>query len=103
MRKKIIYLIAVCMLSLSSVSATVPGEKAYLFVTENYVVQSGDTLDSITEHYIVKNTYGPREFKEFREGIRENNYKILKDRDIEKGDTLVITYWVKNPNVVGED
>lgn len=83
------------------VNASVPGEKAYLLVTENYTVQDNDTLDSITKHYIVKNTYGKREFKEFRDGIIELNYNIFKERNIRKGDNLVINYWIPNPNNTG--
>ena len=41
-----------------------------------------------------KNTYGPRELREFIEGIRELNEWLLQ-RDIAAGDTLRINYWEK--------
>jgi cytochrome c oxidase assembly protein Cox11 len=77
-------------------SATVPGEKTYRLVTENYVVQNGDTLDSIARYYINKNTYGAREITEFREGIRELNWDIIGKGDVKSGEVLQINYWIPN-------
>jgi len=96
-------LVAISLFLLTSVAnAMTPGEKAYCLVTENYTVQNNDTLDSITRRYIVKNTYGKREFHEFRDGIIELNYDIFKQRDIRKGDNLVITYWIPNEDTKDE-
>lgn len=96
--KKILLLTIImsCAFGVAMATATVPGEKPYRLVTENYVVQDGDTLDSIAMYYIKKNTYGPREINEFREGIRELNYDMIKDGDVKKGEMLKINYWISN-------
>ena len=99
--KKILLLTIIMSCAFGVAMATVPGEKAYRLVTENYVVQDGDTLDSIARYYIKKNTYGPREINEFREGIRELNYDMIKDGDVKKGEMLKINYWI--PNQSAED
>lgn len=69
-------------------------------VTETYIVQAGDTLDAISYRYMTKNDYGPRDVREFREGIIENNWdKVFAGRTphglLMPGDKLVINYWVK--------
>ncbi|MDU2063752.1 MAG: LysM peptidoglycan-binding domain-containing protein [Sporomusaceae bacterium] len=72
-------------------------EQPVQFVEETYVVQPGDTIDGIASEYIRKNTGTRRDFLEFREGIIEHNYDLLKDREshvmIYPGDRLKITYW----------
>lgn len=79
------------------VGATVP-EDAQL-VTETYIVSSGEGLDKISYIFMAKNTYGSRYLPEFREGIVQNNWELLKDRYphgmIKGGDKLVICYWVR--------
>ena len=69
----------------------------YQHVTENYIVKSGDTLWSIAEKYMAKNTYGKRDIREFYHGIIEVNYdtvfKDRPDRAIHPGDNLEIHYW----------
>lgn len=60
-------------------------------VEEKYIVKDGDTLDSITHEFIIKNTYGIREFREFREGIKEVNEII--DDTVHPGQVLQIFYW----------
>ena len=67
----------------------------YSFITEKYTVLKNDTLFSITQKFMNKNTYGKREFNEFREGIIENNPQ-LDGRDVLTDEVLIITYWVKN-------
>lgn len=69
--------------------------KPYVLIQEEYTVMQGDTLDSITNSHIIKNTYGTREFLEFREGIKQLNPQLL-NRPIETGETLHINYWVNN-------
>lgn len=82
----------------NTVFAIAPGEKTYRLVSEDYVVQSGDTLDSITKYYMKKNTYGPREYNEFLEGICELNYKVIKE-GIKAGDVIRVNYWIPNQGV----
>jgi nucleoid-associated protein YgaU len=70
-------------------------------VTETYTVQPGDTLWNIAEKYIVKNTYGPRDIREFQEGIVEANNEVFRGRVpklIIPGDVLIIKYWVREDN-----
>ena len=64
-------------------------------VEETHVVEAGETLEDITFEYMQKNTYGKREFYEFRSGIIELN-PWLMERSIEEGDALKINYWVNN-------
>ena len=67
-------------------------------VSETYVVQQGDTLWGISAKYIDKNTFGPREIREFYHGIIELNYEaVFAGRQtgvIYPGDSLKINYWV---------
>jgi nucleoid-associated protein YgaU len=64
--------------------------------TETYIVQSGDTLWTISEKYMVKNK-GPRDIREFYQGIIELNYdSVFVGRvpgTIYPGDRLKINYW----------
>lgn len=67
-------------------------------VSETYTVKCGDTLWDISQQYIVKNTYGPREIREFYHGIIELNYDLFADRmpgEIHPGDKIKINYFVK--------
>lgn len=65
-------------------------------VSELYTVQQGDTLLSIAEQYIGKNTYGPRQLNEFAEGIREANSRAFVNGSyVRAGEVLVIRYWVR--------
>lgn len=66
--------------------------------SEIYIVQPGDTLWTIAETYIQKNTYGPREIREFYYGIIEGNWPLFEGRQpgaIYPGDKLTITWWEK--------
>jgi nucleoid-associated protein YgaU len=69
-------------------------------VTETYIVQSGDVLWIIAAKYMDKNTYGPREIREFYQGIIELNYDdVFAGREpglVLPGDRLKINYWVKD-------
>lgn len=81
-------------------------------VEEIYTVKSGDTLWTVGERYMEKNTYAPRDIREFCEGIYELNYEaVFMDREAQgaarpkevfPGDELKIRYWVKSTNLGGE-
>jgi len=91
MKKAIIAMMAVfCLVGTNAEAA----DRNWNFVEASYTVQHGDTLEKIAEKYMEKNTYGPRELREFIEGIRELNEWLLQ-RDIAAGDTLRINYWEK--------
>jgi len=88
--KKIFSAIAVGAVALVSMGA-VDG-KDYRLVEEIYVVQSGDTLQTIGETYMAKNTYGRRYLPEFIEGIKEENNLT---GEVEPGQKIRITWWEK--------
>ena len=68
----------------------------YHVVEEVYTVQEGDTLWSIGEAFVEKNTYGQRYLPEFIEGIKQNNDFLVESHgQVEPGQKLRITYWVK--------
>ena len=68
----------------------------YRVVEEVYTVQEGDTLWSIGEAFVEKNTYGQRYLPEFIEGIKQNNDFLVESHgQVEPGQKLRITYWVK--------
>lgn len=74
-------------------------------VEEVYVVQKNDTLWTVGEKFIVKNTYSRRDLREFTEGLYEANYDdVFRDREAQGwarpkevfvGDTLRVRYWVR--------
>lgn len=67
-------------------------------IEETYIVQACDTLDSVANTFAQKaNITNEKAIKVFREGIVENNYQILQNRqahEIENGDTIKIIYWL---------
>lgn len=67
-------------------------------VEDSYIVKPGDTLWSISEEFLKKNTGGRRYILEFKSGIRELN-PWLADRasecELYPGDVVRINYWVK--------
>lgn len=71
--------------------------RTWTVVHVSYEVQKGDTLDSIAEKYVQKNTYGARDVNEFREGIKELNGWLLT-RNLKQGDIIRINYWEKVNN-----
>ena len=93
MIKNIILMVMVLVIGYSSICFA----GSYKLVQDKYVVQIGDSLDSITLVYMSKNTYGQREFKEFREGIMEIN-SWLMTRALKQGDIIRINYWEKVNN-----
>jgi hypothetical protein len=70
----VLIIIALLILALSSCGAAEP--KGTL-TTETYIVQPGDTLWSISEKYITKNTAGPRDIREFYHMVIEINYDTV--------------------------
>lgn len=66
----------------------------WVLIQDVHYVQEGETLDEITRTYMKKNTYGVREFYEFREGIIELNN--LHDNHVVPGQKLRINYWVED-------
>ena len=71
-------------------------DKSAVLVEETYVVQPGDTLWSISETYLAKNTGTRRYILEYKSGIEEMNPWLLERHGmIYPGDRLNITYWVK--------
>lgn len=66
-----------------------------------YIVQPGDTLWSIAYEYVGKNTYGPRDVREFKSGIEQlNPWLKTSERQygglVLPGDELIIHYWTKD-------
>ena len=88
--KKVFYLLVDMMIMTCSNCLANP----YQLVEVEYTVQAGDSLDSIAQAYMAKNTYGPRELKEFKSGIVQLNTWLL-DRDVQAGDTVRVNYWVR--------
>lgn len=66
------------------------------YVTEMYTVQPNDSLTSVSERYIGKNTGTVRQIDEFREGIKELNFDVIGDGEVKAGEVLKIGYWIKN-------
>lgn len=69
-------------------------QKLAVYVTEIYQVSKEETLDSVTAKFIWRNTYAPRGYDEFKQGIVELNPWLLK-RALHDKDQLEIRYWRK--------
>ena len=89
MKKTILILITV--LFISGTCAAQP----YKFVHHEYTVQAGDTLDTIAENFCKKNTYGPRDIKEFRQGIIEINESLWTSTEVKEGQKIYINWFEK--------
>lgn len=69
----------------------------YRIVEEVYTVRQGDTLWTIGENFMEKNTYGRRYLPEFIEGIKQLNDELVESHgQVEPGQKLRITYWVNS-------
>ena len=71
----------------------------WVLIHDVHYVTDGETLDEITKAYMAKNTYGLRNFKEFREGIIELNGLRGKTK-LYAGQELNINYWVTPEEVL---
>ncbi|MBU2701111.1 nucleoid-associated protein YgaU [Sporomusaceae bacterium BoRhaA] len=65
------------------------------YVTVTYTVTKSDTLQTIAERFIVKNTGTVRQIDEFREGIRELNFDVIGNDEVKPGQILKIGWWEK--------
>ena len=69
----------------------------YRIVEETYTVQQGDTLWTIGEAFMAKNTYGRRYLPEYIEGIKQLNEELVESHgQVEPGQKLRVTYWVNS-------
>ena len=73
-------------------------EPKWVLIHDVHYVMNGEDLDQITRVYMKKNTYGPRGFKEFREGIIELNG--LRGKTVSPGQELSINYWVRPEDII---
>lgn len=98
-QRDILIIIGIIMLLVLALSSCGNAEPKGTLVTETYIVQNNDNLWNISRKYMEKNTYGPREIREFYHGIIELNWDtVFKDRPdcmIYPGDELKINYFVK--------
>ena len=92
MKKKALLALALIALAGGNCEAAETEHYTWTVVHATYVAEENDTLDSITAKYIQRNTYGVRDFNEFKEGIKELNEWLLK-REVRAGDQLRINYW----------
>ena len=65
----------------------------WVLIHDVHYVMNGESLDQIVRDYMTKNTYGPRGFEEFREGIIELN-GLRGKTELHDGQELKINYWV---------
>jgi hypothetical protein len=67
-------------------------------IEDTYTVQQGDSLWSVSEEFLQKNTGGRRYILEFKSGIKELNPWLLErpsECELYPGDILKINYFVK--------
>ena len=73
----------------------------WVLIHDVHYVMDGEDLDQIAKAYMKKNTYGPRGFEEFREGIIELNG--LRDNPVVyTGQELRINYWIKPEEILNK-
>lgn len=102
MLKKIILavMLVAATVILSGFSTSEAAMPKWVLIHDVHYVMDGETLDQIARDYMAKNTYGPREFKEFREGIIELN-NLRGKTELHTGQELSINYWVKPEDIIG--
>lgn len=64
-------------------------------IEETYTVQDGDTLRSISEHYLEKNTANRQYILEFEHNIKDLNPELKQSDFLYPGQKINIQYWVK--------
>ena len=74
----------------------------WVLIHDVHYVMNGENLDSITRVYMKKNTYGHRDFKEFREGIIELN-GLRGKTELHAGQELKINYWATPEDILKGD
>ena len=92
--KKIVVVLMMVSMMISGVAYA--NDKPWKLIEDTYVVQEGDTIDSIADVFIKKNTYAARGHGEFVSGIRELNEELWHGEDVYVGEVLRINYWIKN-------
>jgi len=98
LKRKLVIRTATVM-AVALLAAPVGGSCKQKLVETSYEVKDGDTLRSISEMYMAKNTGGLRYILEFESGIKELNPWLLS-RSVESkvlaGDELSINYFVED-------
>lgn len=93
MLKKIILVVTLLTATVVFTGFSEAAMPKWVLIHDAHHVVEGETLDSITRDYMKKNTYGPRGFDEFREGIIDLN-NLRGDPVVHPGQELRINYWV---------
>ena len=94
---RVIVAVGLALCALVYMGGTYAEESGQRLVETTYTVQTGDTLWSVSEAYLKKNTGGRRYILEFEEGIKELNPWLLEREGwtLYPGDKLRVNYWVK--------
>ena len=67
-----------------------------VLVEDTHIVRHGESLWSISEDYMKRNTGGRRYIMEFMEGIKElNPWLKANNYVIHPGDKIRVNYWIK--------
>lgn len=98
MLKRIVLVVVLVMSTFIFSSFTEAANPQWVLIQDTHYVQECETLDGITRDYMKKNSYGAREFNEFRQGIIELNN--LSEPKVNPGQELKINYWVKPEDIL---
>jgi hypothetical protein len=93
MLKKFIMVVVLIMATVVFTGFSEAAMPKWVLIHDAHHVVEGETLDSIARDYMKKNTYGPRGFDEFREGIIDLN-NLRDNLVVYPGQELRINYWV---------